>query len=383
MEITGYELYTVPPRWVFLKLETDTDVVGWGEPIVEGRVKTTRAAVSELINDYILGSDPTEVNKLWYRMFHGDHYRSGPLLMSAIAGIDQALWDIAGKMYGRPVYELLGGPVRRKVRAYKWISGDHAEELAETALQAIDQGYTAIGMMAHTRPARVRMSEIVTEVDERVRTVRDVIGNQIDLAVDFRGRVTTGIAKRLLSALEDYNLVFVEEPVLPEYNNELPRLSASTAIPLATGQRMYSRWQFKNHLENGAIQIAQPAISHAGGITEVMKIGTIAEAYNVMLMPKCSVGPVAFAASMHVQMAAQNAVLQEQHDEFYAEQNNQFFNYIENEDLFTLSEGFLRIASEPGLGVEMDEDYIRQQSRKNTEWKGPVWHNEDGSVANW
>lgn len=383
MEIVDYELYNVPPRWVFLKLETDSGLVGWGEPIIEGRARTICSAVSEYIEDYIIGADPRNTEKLWYQMFRGDHYRGGPIAMSAIAGIDQALWDITGKHESKPVFELLGGPVRRKVRVYQWLSGDHPSELAEMAKDAVDDGYTALGMMAHTRPSRVKMSEILSRVDERVGAVRDAVGYDVDLGVDFRGRVSTSVAKQALSKLEKYDLMFVEEPVSPEYNDDLPELRASSSIPIATGQRMYSRWDFKNALVNDAVDIVQPSICHAGGISEIMKIGSMSESFNVSLMPKCPVGPIAFASGMHVQMALQNAVLQEQHDEFYTEQNNQFFNYLENESVFELTGGFMRIQENPGLGMEIDESYVEEQSKKSTEWRGPVWHHEDGSIANW
>lgn len=383
MKITRYELHAVPPRWVFLKLEASDGTTGWGEPIVEGRTKTVCAAVSELVNEYVLGSDPTEIERLWYHMYHGDHYRSGPILMSAIAGIDQALWDIKGHIHEQPVYKLLGGPVRDKVRIYQWLSGNHPDELADTAVQAVKEGYSALGIIIPIRPARVRGSEIVAQADECVAVVRDSVSESVDLAVDFRGRVSTAIAKQLLSRLERHDLMFVEEPILPEYNDDLPKLCASTSIPLATGQRMYSRWDFKRVLSEGSVAIVQPAVSHAGGITEVCKIGSMAEAHDTLLMPKCSVGPIAFASAMHVQMAVSNAVLQEQHDNFYAEQNNQFFNYIRNDGFFERTDGFMKISNRFGLGLDIDEEYLKEQAAKDAAWQGPVWHYEDGSVANW
>lgn len=383
MEVTGYEIFTVPPRWVFLKIETSEGIVGWGEPAVEGHSETLCSAVSALVEDHVLGADPIAITNLWYRMYRGNHYTNGPVVMSAIAGIDQALWDIKGRALDEPVYRLLGGPVRNKVRIYQWLSGDHPDELAEDAKQAVEEGYSTLGLMAHTRPARMRTSEIVDRMDDRISAVRDAVGDEIDLATDFRGRVSTSVARQLLSKLEKYNLMFVEEPIHPDYDENFQELANACNTPIAVGQRIYSRWAFRPALESGVVDIVQPAVSHAGGITEVVNIGQMAEAFDVSLMPKCSVGPLSFAAAMHVQMGVSNAALQGQHDKFYADQQNEFFNYIENESYFTFNEGFMTISEKPGLGIEVDEAYVREQAEKKANWKGPTWHYEDGSVANW
>lgn len=383
MEVIDYELFSVPPRWVFLRLETDDGIIGWGEPAVEGRSETLLKGVSELIEDYILGADPRRTTDLWYRMYRADHYNSGPVLMSAIAGIDQALWDIKGKAVDRAVHELLGGPVRNKVRIYRWLSGDTPDELVTEAHQAIDDGTTALGLMAHTRPARVRTNSIVSRVLDRLETVHDAVDDRADLAIDFRGRVSTGVARQLIGNLESFNLMFIEEPVHPEYNGNLSELSSTSNTPFATGQRMYSRWDFREVLLEGTVDIVQPAIAHAGGITEVTTIGQMAEAYDVTLMPKCSVGPISFAAAMQVHYAVPNAFLQELHGKFYADPDSQFHSYLHGENFMSFDDGFLTIESGPGLGIEVDEDYVREQARRKTTWKGPTWHYEDGSVANW
>lgn len=383
MEVTGYEVFTVPPRWVFLKLETSEGIVGWGEPAVQGHSKTLCSAVSELIEDNVLGADPTAITDLWYQMYRGNHHTNGPVVMSAIAGIDQALWDIKGRALDEPVYRLLGGPVREKVAIYQWLTGDSPEELAANAKRAVDEGYATLGLMAHTRPARIKTGEIVNRVEDRVSTVREAVGNDVDLATDFRGRVSTSVARQLLPRLEKYNLMFVEEPVHPDHDGNLAELVNATNTPIAIGQRIYSRWGFRSALESGVVDIVQPALSHAGGISEVVNIGQMAEAFDVTLMPKCSVGPLSFAAAMHVQMSIPNAALQGQHDEFYATQQNEFFDYIENGDYFTLDEGFMTIDDAPGLGIQIDEGYVREQAKKKTSWKEPTWRYEDGSVANW
>jgi galactonate dehydratase len=383
MKIFDYELFTVPPRWVFLRLETDEGTVGWGEPAVEGRSETLCGVVSELIEDYVLGSDPTELTNLWYRMYRSNHYTNGAMVMSAIAGIDQALWDIKGKSLDMPVYRLLGGPVRDKVRIYRWLTGDNPNDLAEDATNAVDKGYSALGLMALTRPSQIRTREVVSRVNNRIKTVHDAVDDDIDIATDFRGRVSTSVARQLLSKLEQYDLMFVEEPVHPDHNSNLQEITSGINTPIATGQRMYSRWEFRPLLQSGIVDIVQPAIAHAGGISEVMRIGQMAEAYDVTMMPKCSVGPISFAAGMHVQMALPNAVLQEQHDEFYAGHNNQFFNYLQNDDYFSLADGFVTIEDTSGLGIRINEEHVRNQANKAADWKEPTWHYEDGGVANW
>jgi galactonate dehydratase len=383
MEVIDYELFSVPPRWVFLRLETDEGTVGWGEPALEGRSDTLTAAVSELVEDYVLGSDPRKNTDTWYRMYRADHYNGGPLLMSAIAGIDQALWDIKGKAAGRAVHELLGGPIRNKVRTYRWLSGDSPDDIVAEAHQAVEEGCTALGLMAHTRPARIRTNEVVSRVLSRVRTVDEAVGDQVDIAVDFRGRVSTGVARRLIGSLEPYNLMFIEEPVHPEYNGNLRDLTGGTNTPIATGQRMYSRWDFRELFGDGTVDIVQPAISHAGGISEVVTIGKMAEAFDMTLMPKCSVGPISFAASMQVHYAVPNASLQELHGKFYADPASQFFSYLDDGSFMSIDDGFITLDPAPGLGIQVDESYVREQSRRKTTWKGPTWHYEDGSVANW
>lgn len=383
MEVSDYELFTVPPRWVFLRLETNKGVVGWGEPAVEGRSDTLCSVVSELIEDYVLGSTPMEITNLWYQMYRSNHYTNGPMLMSAIAGIDQALWDIKGRSLDMPVYRLLGGPVRDKVRIYRWLTGDNLDDLAEDATNAVEKGYSALGLMALTRPSQIRTREVVSRVSDRVKTVYESVDNEIDIATDFRGRVSTSVARQLLSEIEQYDLMFVEEPVHPDHNSNLQEITSGVNTPIATGQRIYSRWGFRPLLQSGIVDIVQPAISHAGGISEVIRVGQMAEAYDVTMMPKCSVGPISFAAGMHVQMATPNSVLQEQHDEFYAGHNDQFFNYLENEDYFSLADGFMTIGDESGLGIRMNEQHVRNQANKNADWKEPTWHYEDGSVANW
>ncbi len=311
-EIVDYELYEVPPRWLFLRVETDDGLVGWGEPVIEGRSKTVRSAVEELMDTYILNESPFKIEDHWQTMYRGGFYRGGPILMSAIAGIDQALWDIKGKHYDAPVYELLGGATRDRIRVYQWIGGDRPSDVGQAAAEKVDQGFTALKMNATSEIQRLDDPAAVQSAVDRLREVRESVGPEIDIGVDFHGRVSKPMAKRLVKALEPHEPMFIEEPVLPEHNDALPEIASHTTIPIATGERMFSRWDFKSVFEDGAVDVIQPDLSHAGGITEVNKIASMAEAYDVALAPHCPLGPIALASCMQVDMCAPNALIQEQ-----------------------------------------------------------------------
>ncbi len=276
MKITSLETFLVPPRWCFLKIETDEGVVEWGEPVVEGRAHTVAAAVAEL-TDYLVGADPLRIEDHWQVMSKGGFYRGGPVLSSAVAGVDQALWDIAGKVRGAPIHELLGGPVREWQQVYTWIAGDEPGDVADGARERLEQGLTAVKMNATGRLGQLATVHEIDEMLDRVAAVREVMGDDGGVAVDFHGRVTPASAREMCRLLEPLRPMFVEEPVVPELTADLARICASTTIPIATGERLYSRWDFRDVLGSG-IAVAQPDPSHAGGISECRRIATMAEA---------------------------------------------------------------------------------------------------------
>lgn len=382
-EIIDYDLYEVPPRWLFLRLETSDGTVGWGEPVVEGRAKTVRASVEELLDNYLLGEDPNRIEDHWQRMYRGGFYRGGPILMSAIAGIDQALWDIKGKRFGAPVYELLGGRARDRIRVYQWIGGDRPSEVGEAAAEKVSEGFTGLKMNATSELRRVDTPAAVREAEDRLAEVRESVGPEVDIGVDFHGRVTKPMAKRLASALEPYEPMFIEEPVLPEHNDSLPTIAAHTSIPIATGERMFSRWDFKEVFEDGSVDIIQPDLSHAGGITEVKKIADMAEAYDVALAPHCPLGPIALASCIHVDTCSPNALIQEQSLDIHYNQGGDVLDYLDDPGVFEYHEGYVDVPSGPGLGISLNEEYIEEQAEKTVNWHNPVWRHDDGSVAEW
>ncbi|MDY0746993.1 galactonate dehydratase [Paucibacter sp. R3-3] len=383
MKITKLTTWRVPPRWMFLKIETDEGIVGWGEPVIEGRARTVEAAVHEL-SGYLIGQDPRNINDLWQMMYRAGFYRGGPILMSAIAGIDQALWDIKGKALGVPVYELLGGLVREKMKTYSWVGGDRPADVIADIRRLREAGFDTFKLNGTEELGLLDSAAKVDDAVGRIAEIRAAFGNEIEFGIDFHGRVSAPMARVLLRALEPYRPLFVEEPVLPEQAEHYPLLAAQTAIPLAAGERMYSRYDFKRVFAAGGIAIIQPDLSHAGGISECFRIAAMAEAHDVALAPHCPLGPVALAACLQVDFVSHNAVLQEQSMGIHYNKDAELLDYVKNRDDFRIEDGFIRPLPKPGLGVEVDEERVIAASAAHAQdWRNPVWRHADGSVAEW
>ena len=382
MKITRLTTYRLPPRWMFLKIETDEGITGWGEPVIEGRARTVETAVAELA-DYLIGKDPSRINDLWQTLYRAGFYRGGPILMSAIAGIDQALWDIKGKVLGAPVYELLGGLVRDKMKMYSWVGGDRPAEVIAgiRKLQAI--GFDTFKLNGCEEMALIDNSRTVDAAVAVVAEIREAFGNSIEFGLDFHGRVAAPMARVLIRELEPYRPLFIEEPVLAEQAEYYPRLAAMTHIPIAAGERMFSRFEFKRVFAAGGIAIIQPDLSHAGGITECHKIAAMAEAWDIALAPHCLLGPLALASCLHVDFVAHNAMLQEQSMGIHYNQGAELFDYVLNPEDFHFHDGYMLPPKKPGLGVEVNEAMVIERSRNAPDWRNPVWRHQDGSVAEW
>jgi len=382
MRITKLTTYRVPPRWMFLKIETDEGVVGWGEPVIEGRARTVEAAVHEL-SEYLVGQDPSRINDLWQVMYRAGFYRGGPILMSAIAGIDQALWDIKGKVLGAPVYELLGGLVRDKMKVYSWVGGDRPADVIRDIKRLREGGFDTFKMNGTEELGIVDSARKIDEAVARIAEIREAFGHDIEFGIDFHGRVAAPMAKPLLKALEPYRPLFVEEPVLAEQAEYYPRLAEQTSIPLAAGERMFSRFDFKRVFQAGGIAIVQPDLSHAGGITECFKIAGMAEAHDVAFAPHCPLGPVALASCLAVDFVSHNAVLQEQSMGIHYNKGAELLDFVKNKDDFRIENGFINPLRKPGLGVEIDEERVIEAAKNPPDWRNPVWRHADGSVAEW
>jgi galactonate dehydratase len=381
VKIARIETFMVPPRWLFVRVETDEGIVGWGEPVVEGRAEVVRTAVEQLA-ELIIGEDSSRIEDLWQLMSKGAFYRGGPILSSAVAGIDQALWDIAGKCLGVPVHTLLGGHVRDRIRVYGWIGGDEPNEVADEIAIQIGKGLTAVKMNASGKMGRLGTNRELDGVVARVSAARDALGPDRDVAIDFHGRFTAANARRIFPALEPLRPLFVEEPVIPENSHILERIVDSTTIPIATGERLFNRQQFLPVLQAG-VAILQPDLSHAGGITEVRKIATLAETFDAQIAPHCPLGPLALAASLQIGFATPNYLIQEQSIGIHYNKDGELLDYVVDRSVFDFTSGSIERLTGPGLGVEIDEKIVREISKEGHAWRSPVWRHSDGSLAEW
>jgi galactonate dehydratase len=382
VKIKNYELFQIPPRWLFLKIETDEGITGWGEPVIEGRAATVKTAVEELM-EYLMEKDPLTIEDHWNVMYRSGFYRGGPILMSAISGIDQALWDIKGKYYGQPVHQLLGGKARETIKVYSWIGGDRPNDVGNNAKEVVSRGFKAVKMNGTEELQYVDSHEKIDQVVERVAAVREAVGPYIGIGIDFHGRVHKPMAKILAKEIEPFRPMFIEEPVLPENNEALRDIANLVSIPIATGERMYSKWDFKRLLVDGYADIIQPDLSHAGGITECKKILSMAEAFDVAAAPHCPLGPIALAACLQVDATCHNAFIQEQSLGIHYNQGTDLLDYIMEKNVFSYKDGYVKIPDLPGLGIEINEDHVKKMAEIGHNWRNPIWRHTDGSVAEW
>ncbi len=382
MKVSRIETFLVPPRWLFLRMETEDGLVGWGEPIVEGRALTVRAAVDEL-SALVIGRDSTRIEDIWQTLTRSGFYRGGPILSSAVAGIDQALWDILGKRLGAPVHQLLGGAVRDRARVYGWVAGDRPGDVAEQIAARREQGLDAVKMNASSELRSIDVPAALQIIVERAEAARSAIGPHGDFALDFHGRFSPAMARRVLPLLEHTQPMFVEEPTVPELAAEhLARLAESTSIPLATGERAYSRWDFRELVETG-IAVAQPDVSHAGGISETRRIASLAEMHGISVAPHSPLGPIALAASLQVDFASPNFLIQEQSRAIHYNDGWDVLDYLVDVSVFDIRDGHIDRPLGPGLGITIDDHAVRRAAEVGHDWHAPVWRHVDGSLAEW
>ncbi|MEU9507919.1 galactonate dehydratase [Micromonospora sp. NPDC048170] len=379
--IARVETFLVAPRWLFVRVETSSGIVGWGEATCEGRSETVRTAVEQL-SELLVGRDALRIEDHWQVMTKGSFYRGGPILASAVAGLDQALWDIAGKHFGAPVHQLLGGPVRDRIRVYGWVGGDEPSEVRDQISAAIATGLTAVKMNASGPMSSVASVAELDGVVRRVAAAREVLGDERDVAVDFHGRFTLANARRVAPLLEPYRPFFLEEPVVPENSHLIGEFVRSTTTPVSTGERLYNRQEFLPVLQAG-IAVAQPDLSHAGGITEVRKIAALAEVYDVQLAPHCPLGPIALAACLQVGFATPNYLIQEQSIGIHYNLGAEVLDYCLDKTPLTFVDGYVERLTAPGLGIEIDENAVRTADKRGHAWRSPTWRHRDGSYAEW
>lgn len=378
MKIARIETFLVPPRWLFVRVETSDGGFGWGEASLEGHGEAVAGAF-EAIRDRVIGADPRRIEDIWQICYRGGFYRGGPVLMSALAGLDQALWDWKGRHYGLPAHEMLGGRVRDRVRAYAWIGGDRPNDIAAAAAARRAQGFSAVKMNA-TAEAQFLAAPRFDEVIARVRAAQS---EGMDVALDFHGRLHRPMAKQLARVLEPLGLLFIEEPLLSEHAEGLGQIAALTSIPIAMGERLYSRWDFKTLLTSGAVDVIQPDLSHAGGLSECRRIAAMAEAYDIAVAPHCPLGPLALAACLQLAACAPNVVLQEMSLGIHYNEGHDLLSFVLNPAALTPVDGHLPIPDGAGLGIEIDEAKVRAAAEQPHRWRNPLWRHADGSFAEW
>jgi len=381
MQITSIETFKVPPRWLFVRIGTDEGVSGWGEPVVEGRADTVRACVGEL-SPLLIGQDPLRIEDHWQVMTKSSFYRGGPIMSSAVAGLDQALWDICGKVLGVPVHVLLGGPVRDRIRLYTWVGGDDPSEVGEQVAAAVERGFTAVKMNASGKMGHIGTTAELDAVVNRAAAAKEVLGPDRDVALDGHGRLSLSNARQLARLLEPVRPLFFEEPVLPEYTHLLRDVVESTTVPIATGERLFSRRDFLPALQAG-IAIAQPDLSHAGGISEVHRIASLADMYDVAIAPHCPLGPLALASSLQIGFATPNYLIQEQSQGIHYNTEGELFDLVTNPEDFAFVDGWVNRLTRPGLGVEIDEQAVRTVDQRGHAWGTAWWRHDDGAFAEW
>lgn len=373
LKITKLDYYVLNNRRFFLKIHTDAGIVGAGEPITEGRAKTCAEAVRE-IEPYLIGKDPRRVVHHWQAIYRHAFYRGGPILTSALSGIDQALWDIKGKALGVPIYELLGGPTRDRIRVYA--RGGDPEQMKDT----VKEGFNAFKTGVHRSrwPRTVETPGFVQQAAEYFAAQREAVGPDIDIAIDFHGAIQPPTAMLLIKALEPYQPLFVEEPVQCQNVEVMADIARKTHLPIATGERIFTKWGFREILEKGAASILQPDLCHAGGITECRLIAGMAEAYYASMAWHNPLGPISLAAGVQLAAAIPNFLIQEGAGVLRPGEGVL-------KKPFEVKDGFLILPTEPGLGVELDDNYLDNELSKgsNAGLNRESYSEDDGSVVDW
>lgn len=375
LKVTKLETFLVKPRWIFLKVHTNAGIIGLGEPLLEGRARTIQTAIEE-IEPYLIGQDPRRVTHHWQAIYRDAFYRGGPILTSALSGIDQALWDIKGKALGVPVYELLGGPTRNKIRVYAHVRTNYNyTDPFKDIKEAIKDGFTSFKTgVAKKGPHAYDIIETPSAIDYAAKAfaqLREVAGPDVNIGIDFHGAVSPATAKLLIKAYEPYQPYFIEEPVQCQNVDVLADIARGTHLPIATGERIFTKWGFREILEKGAATILQPDMCHAGGITEVLLIAGMAEAYYAGIAPHNPMGPISLAAGIQLAASIPNFLIQEQ--------VSLGEGYLKTP--FKVVDGYIPLPTGPGLGIELDEDKL--EDKLGHDWQNPRHRREDGSVMDW
>lgn len=381
MKITDVIVYTVRPRWIFVKIVTDEGIEGWGEMVSGTKTETVVAGAKEMAKR-LIGRNPLEIETLWqelYRVF----FRGGPINMTVISGLEIALWDIKGKYYQAPIYDLMGGAARERIKVYSWIGGDRPGDVVKDAKDRVERGFDSVKMNATEELHYIDNFKKIDEVVARVAALREAFGNDLNIGVDFHGRVHKPMAKVLAKELEPYRPMFLEEVVLCENQEAFKEVAEHVVTPLATGERLYTRWGFKDILKSGYIDIIQPDVALAGGIMETRKIIAMAEAYDITAAPHAPYGPIALAATLQIDSCSPNVFIQEQSLGIHYNKGFDLLDFVENKEIFQYQDGFIGLPDKPGLGLIIDEEKVKEVSMEGLSWSNPNWKHYDGTKAEW
>ncbi|PMD62335.1 mandelate racemase/muconate lactonizing protein-like protein [Hyaloscypha bicolor E] len=379
-KIAQIEYFRVPPRWLFVKITDDAGNIGWGEASLEGHTQAVEGCLDAYIERYT-GMDADDIEHIWQTTWRIGFYRGGPVFMSALSGIDIALWDLKARKLGVPIYQLIGGKVRDKIKVYAWIGGDRPSDITAQAEARKAQGFTAVKMNGTEDLGWLDSPSALDDCVERLKAVKAV---GMDAGIDFHGRVHKPMAKQLAKALEPHRPLFIEEPLLSEHPDAIKALSQLTSTPIALGERLHSRWDIRPFLESGAVDILQPDISHCGGISEMRRIAAMAEAYDVAMAPHCPLGPIALAANVQVAAATPNFVIQEMSLGIHYNAGSQdLTSYSHNPEVWKVTGGYIDLMKGPGLGIEIDEEQVRRLSKGAKAWVSPGFIGPGGEVREW
>ena len=378
MKITDVETVVVFGgfrNWVFVRLHTDEGLTGTGEATLEGRAETMVAAVGEL-KRYLVGQDPLRIEHHWQAMYRGPFWRGGPVLNSAISGIEMAMWDIFGKSVGLPVYQLLGGAVRDKIRVYaNGPRGETPEALAESALALKEEGYSAMKLVPFGPTKPLDGVATIRKAAEIMEAVRLAVGPDVDLAVDAHGRLSPAMAIQMAHAIREFGIYFYEEPCLPENPAAMVTVARECGIPVATGERLFTTWGFRDVLEQQAAAVVQPDLAHCGGILQGRKIAAMAEVYYAGVAPHNPLSPVNMRASLHLDAAIPNFVIQEWVADDPGWRDDILLNPV------VVKDGWCELPTEPGLGTDLNMEVCLAHPYQESD--SPRLVHDDGAVADW
>ncbi|KAJ5038814.1 uncharacterized protein L3040_006493 [Drepanopeziza brunnea f. sp. 'multigermtubi'] len=379
-KIKSVEYFRLPPRWLFVKITDEEAKVGWGEASLEGHTQAVEGCL-DAYRARIVGLDADDIEHIWQLIYRFGFYRGGPVMMSALSGIDIALWDLKARRLGVPIYQLLGGKVRDALKVYAWIGGDRPDDVEIQAKGRQAQGFKAVKMNATEDIGWMDSPSALDSCVERLKAVKSL---GMDAGIDFHGRVHKPMAKQLAKLLEPHRPMFIEEPLLSENIEGVKNLAQHTSTPIALGERLHSRWDVKPYLESGTVDILQPDVCHVGGISELRRIATMCETYDVALAPHCPLGPIALAACVQVDACSANFAIQEMSLGIHYNAGTQdLTSYTKNPEVWDVRGGYIALMGGPGLGVEIDEEMVRRLAQDAEPWVSPGFIGPGGEVREW